>query len=69
MDTGTKLAGAEQTLIKGIKGTASKISKGYRKLYGATLGTSGARKVTSGTLTGFGAAKLGSWMDEDDSEY
>ena len=56
-------------LKKGIKGTKSKIAQGYGKLYAGTLGTSTRRKVTSGTLTGFGAAKLGSWMDEDDSEY
>ena len=56
-------------LKKGIKGTKSKIAQGYEKLYAGTLGTSTRRKVTSGTLIGFGAAKLGSWMDEDDSEY
>ena len=53
-------------LKKGIKGTKSKIAKGYGQLYAGTLGTSTRRKVTSGTLTGFGAAKLGSWMDSDD---
>jgi hypothetical protein len=65
------LLGKEKSglLKKGIKGTKSKIAQGYGKLYAGTLGTSTRRKVTSGTLTGFGAAKLGSWMDEDDSEY
>jgi len=63
---GTKLAGAEKTLIKGIKGTASTGYKGYRKLYGATLGTSGARKATS---AGLGIYGIGSFLNEDDSEY
>ena len=66
---GTKLAGAEKTLIKGIKGTASTGYKGYRKLYGATLGTSGARKATSAGLGIYGIGSFLTGDDEDDSEY
>ena len=60
---GTRFAGAEDKLIKGIKGAASKGYKGYEKLYGATVGTPTRRKVTSAGLTGYG---LGSFFDDVD---
>jgi hypothetical protein len=61
--SGTRFAGAEDKLIKGIKGAASKGYKGYRSLYGATVGTPTRRKVTSAGLTGYG---LGSFFDDVD---
>ena len=60
---GTKFASGEASLIKGIKGAAKKGYEGYRGLYGATLGSSTKRKITSASLGGY---TLGSWMDDDE---
>ena len=60
---GTKMGAGEAKLISGVQGAAKKGFKGYKKLYGATLGTSGARKATS---AGIGGYAIGSFLDSDD---
>lgn len=62
---GTKYASGEAKLIKGIKGATEKGYQGYRKLYGATVGTSARRKATS---AGVGGYVLGSFLSGDDYE-
>lgn len=49
-------------MAKIYEGTGSKMYSGYRKAYGATVGTSTRRKVTSGVLGGY---TLGRIFDED----
>lgn len=60
---GTKMGAGEAKLISGVQGAAKKGFKGYKKIYGATLGTSGARKATS---AGIGGYAIGSFLDSDD---
>lgn len=62
---GTKYASGEAKLIKGIEGAAQKGYEGYRKLYGATLGSSAKRKATMSGVGGFG---LGSFLAGDDED-
>jgi len=59
----TKLAGAENLLIKGTRGAAKAGYKGYDYLYGAALGTPARRKITTGIATGYG---ISSFLDGDD---
>jgi hypothetical protein len=59
--TGTKMASGEAKAVKALSGAAQKGYSGYRKAYGATLGTSSKRKVTSGVLGGY---TLGSMFDD-----
>lgn len=59
--TGAKMGKLEDKGIKALQGAASKGYKGYRSLYGATLGTSTRRKVSSGVLGGY---TLGSMFDD-----
>jgi hypothetical protein len=42
-----------QKIAKGVEGLGQKAYKGYRKAYGAALGTSTRRKVTSSALGGY----------------
>ena len=42
-----------QKIAQGVEGLGQKAYKGYRKAYGATLGTSTKRKVTSAALGGY----------------
>ena len=51
--TGAKMSSLEDKGIKAIQGVSQKAYKGYRKAYGATLGTSTKRKVTSAALGGY----------------
>tara|TARA_R110000737_G_scaffold214605_2_gene231425 strand:+ start:228 stop:518 length:291 start_codon:yes stop_codon:yes gene_type:complete len=57
-----KAGAVEAKGIKLLKGGASKGYKGYRSLYGATLGSSAKRKVTSAATGGY---LLGSFMSDD----
>lgn len=59
--TGAKMSSLEDKGIKALSGAAQKGYKGYRKAYGAALGTSTKRKVTSGVLGGY---TLGSMFDD-----
>jgi len=51
--TGAKMSSLEDKGIKAIQGASQKAYKGYRKAYGAALGTSTRRKVTSSALGGY----------------
>ena len=42
-----------QKIAQGVEGLGQKAYKGYRKAYGAALGTSTRRKVTSAALGGY----------------
>lgn len=50
-----------QKIAQGVEGLGQKAYKGYRKAYGATLGTSTRRKVTSAALGGY---TLGQMFDD-----
>lgn len=56
--TGAKMSPLEDKGIKAIQGASQKAYKGYRKAYGAALGTSTRRKVTSGVLGGYALGKV-----------
>ena len=57
-----KMGAVEDKLVRGLQGAAKKGYKGYRAAYGATLGTSTKRKVTSAALGGY---TLGSIFDDE----
>jgi len=59
--TGAKMSPLEDKGIKAIQGASQKAYKGYRKAYGAALGTSTRRKVTSAALGGY---TLGQMFDD-----